>query len=62
MANRAAIEQETAYASMCQIYMARNPKKTGQILQSIVDIVSGKNLVEEDESIETERTSDKESE
>ena len=55
-AKRTVAEQEIAYASMCKMYMARNPKKTGQILQGIVDIVSGKNLIEDEEVIEDGRT------
>lgn len=50
LAKRTSTEQETAYAGMVQMYMAKNPKKLSSMLQNIVDIVSGNNLYEEEET------------
>ena len=35
---------------MIQMYMAKNPKKLSNMLQNLVDIVSGNNLCEEEET------------
>ena len=35
---------------MIKMYMAKNPKKLSNMLQNLVDIVSGNNLCEEEET------------
>lgn len=47
---RTATEQEAAYSGMISMYMAKNPKKLSNMLQNFVDIVSGNNLCEEEET------------
>lgn len=44
VAKRTAGEQESAYASMAQIYLAKNPEKLNSLLHNLSDIVSGNNL------------------
>lgn len=47
---RTATEQEAAYSGMISMYMAKNPKKLSNMLQNCVDIISGNNLCEEEET------------
>lgn len=50
LTKRTATEQEAAYSGMIQMYMTKNPKKLSNMLQNLVDIVSGNNLCEEEEN------------
>lgn len=47
---RTATEQEAAYSGMISMYLAKNPKKLSNMLQNCVDIISGNNLCEEEET------------
>ena len=47
---RTAGEQESAYAGMAQIYLAKNPEKLNSLLHSLSDIVSGDNLFKKEKN------------
>jgi hypothetical protein len=49
-ARQTATDQEEAYTGMMQMYLAKNPKKLGNLLQNISDIISGNNLCKEEEN------------
>lgn len=49
-AKRTAGEQESAYESMTQIYLAKNPKELNSCLQELSDIISGNNLSKKGEN------------
>ena len=49
-ARQIATDQEEAYASMMQMYLAKNPKKLNNLLQNLSDIISGNNLCKEEEN------------
>lgn len=46
MVKRTAHEQESAYESLIQIQMARNPSRIKSLLQTVSDIITGDNLCE----------------
>lgn len=39
-------EQEKSYSALCQLYLAHNPSVLDDTIESVVDILSGKNLKE----------------
>lgn len=50
VAKRTAGEQESAYADMAQIYLAKNPEKLNSCLQELSDIISGNNLFKKEKN------------
>ena len=49
VAKRTAGEQESVYAGMAQIYLARNPDKLKSLIQNLSEIISGDNTDKEKE-------------
>ena len=50
VAKRTAGEQESAYADMAQIYLAKNPKELNSLLHNLSDIISGNNLFKKEKN------------
>lgn len=43
-------EQESAYADMAQVYLAKNPEKLNSSLHNLSDIISGNNLFKKEKN------------
>ena len=50
VAKRTAGEQESAYAGMAQMYLAKNPDKLNSLLHNLSDIISGNNLFKKEKN------------